>query len=388
MKLKTTNNLKVLIVLPGFPLDINSIKGGVHAAVSNLLHGFLSNEIAVRVLSFNSEINNRQIYKYSDSIEIVYEPEGPFPFHSLNYLFKGPSILKKNIREFNPDILHFQTGNTLMFTRLFGTLHVKSILTIHAFAFEELKTKTSTKDKLTFWFNGLINELLPIKNIIYISASSQSKHFSKRINNAALIPNALRPAYFNIPVSENTKNQLLYIGVINNRKNLIHLLQTLSCLQDENIFFTLNVLGGFKDKEYENLVEDYMNKSQLKNHVHFRGWVNQDDAINFISNSNILVIPSFQETLPMVIAENMAAGKVVVSSAVGGIPEMIEDQKNGFLFNLSDSNSLYKILQSLYNNDQLVVQIGKKAKEFAIARYHCDEVAAKTISFYKKVLSN
>ena len=167
--------------------------------------------------------------------------------------------------------------------------------------------------------------------------------------------------------------------------NIIHSFKTSI---GENIFFTLNVLGGFKDKEYENLVEDYMNKSQLKNHVHFRGWVNQDDAINFISNSNILVIPSFQETLPMVIAENMAAGKVVVSSAVGGIPEMIEDQKNGFLFNLSDSNSLYKILQSLYNNDQLVVQIGKKAKEFAIARYHCDEVAAKTISFYKKVLSN
>ena len=177
MKLKTTNNLKVLIVLPGFPLDINCIKGGVHAAVSNLLHGFSTMDITVRVLSFNNEIQSRQIFKYSDTIEIVYEPEGSFPFHSLNYLFKGPTILKKNIREFNPDILHFQTGNTLFFTRLFGTLNRKCLLTVHAFAFEELKTKTSIKDKLTFLFNGFINEIIPIRNIIYIYKSSKLKHF-------------------------------------------------------------------------------------------------------------------------------------------------------------------------------------------------------------------
>ncbi len=388
MKLKTIDNLKVLIVLPGFPLDINSIKGGVHAAVSNLLHGFLSKDICIRVLSFNNDIVSRQVFKFSDSIEIVYEPEGPFPFHSLNYLFKGSIILKNNIKEFKPDILHFQTGNTLMFTRLFGTLGLKSILTIHAFAFEELKTKTSIKDKVTFWFNGFINDLLPIKNIVYISESSKQKHFSKKINNAALIPNALRPAYFNIPLSNKTQNQLLYIGVINNRKNLIHLLQTISRLQDENIFFTLNVLGGYKDKDYENLIEDYMDNSKLKNYVHFRGWVNQDDAINYIADSNILVIPSFQETLPMVIAENMAAGKVIVSSAVGGIPEMIEHQQNGFLFNLSDTHALYNILKLLYHNDQLVINIGKKAKEFAVSGYHCNEVAEKTIGFYQQVLNS
>lgn len=387
MKQKTFDNLKVLIVVPGFPLDVNSIKGGVHAAVSNLLHGFATKEISVRVLSFNNEIKSRVSLNYNNSIEIVYEPEGPFPFHSLNYFFKGPSILKKNIRELNPDILHYQTGNTLFFTRLLGTLNRKSILTIHAFAFEELKTKTSIKDKLTFLFNGIINELIPIRNIIYISQSSKLKHFSKKIKNAALIPNALRPAYFNIPTSTRTNNQLLYIGVINNRKNLIHLLETLSRLQNDNIHFSLNVLGGFKDQDYENQIEEYMANSQLKNNVHFRGWVNQADAIKYIEKSDILVIPSFQETLPMVIAENMAAGKVVVASAVGGIPEMITNEENGFLFNLNDKNALYGILKDLYNNHQLISKVGRNAKEIASAGYHCNEVAAKTIQFYNLVLN-
>ena len=380
--------MRIIIIVPGFPLNPNDIKGGVHAAVSNLLHGFLSKDISVRVLSFNKEITSRQIINYSDSIEIVYEPEGPFPFHSLNYLFKGPSILKKNIREFNPDILHYQTGNTLLFTRLFGTYKRKSILTIHAFAFEELKTKTSVKDKLTFLFNGFINEMMPIRNIIYISESSKLKHFSKKIKSAALIPNALRPAYFNIPKSNGTNNHLLYIGVINNRKNLIHLLETLNQLQADNILFSLNVLGGFKDEDYEKQIGDYMlAHSSLNNNVFFRGWVNQSEAINFIENADILVIPSFQETLPMVIAETMAAGKVVVSSAVGGIPEMITNGENGFLFHLNEENALYNILKSLYNNNQLVIEMGSKAKEFASAGYHCNEVAEKTIHFYKQVLA-
>ncbi len=381
-------SLRIIILVPSFPINVNDIKGGVHSAIINLLHGFLSQDIDVRVISFTKETKKKIFVKFSDRIEIVHEPEGPFPIHSLNYLFVGPFILKRNINEFNPDLIHFQTGNTLKFTKLFGTLGIKTILTIHAFAFEEMKTKTSIKDKLTYWFNGTINELFPIANIIYISESSKNSHLNKKIKNSVVIPNALRPAYFELLPKEKTDNRILYIGVINNRKNLLFLLKVLNQLFKENVIYTLDVLGGFKDEEYKNVINDYLNNSDIKHNVFLHGWIDQSESLRFIAENDIFAITSFQETLPMVIAETMAAGKVVVSTAVGGIPEMIINEQNGFMFNIKDENAFYNILKLLYNNDGLLSDVGKKAKDFATTRYYCNKVAEKTIKFYYQVINS
>jgi glycosyltransferase involved in cell wall biosynthesis len=90
----------------------------------------------------------------------------------------------------------------------------------------------------------------------------------------------------------------------------------------------------------------------------------------------------------MVIAETMAAGKVVVSTAVGGIPEMIINEQNGFLFNIKDENAFYNILKLLYNNDGLLSDVGKKAKDFATTKYYCNKVAEKTIKFYNQIINS
>jgi hypothetical protein len=87
--------MKVIIVVPSLPVKLNEIKGGMHAAVVYLLDGFKNKSIAVRVISFTRELKNRQFIQYAPNIEIVYEYEGSLPFHSLNYLCYGSTILKK-----------------------------------------------------------------------------------------------------------------------------------------------------------------------------------------------------------------------------------------------------------------------------------------------------
>ena len=380
--------MKILILGPGLPQNINNIKGGVHSAVINLLYGFLSKNIDIRVISFTKEVKKKTIVKFSERIEIIHEPEGPFSFHSINYLLNGTFILKRNIKEFNPDLIHYQTGNTLMFTKLLGTCRVKTIHTIHAFAFEEMKTKSTVKDKLTFWYNGVVNNLLPINNIIYISDSSKQSHINIKIKNSIVIPNALRPDYFNLLTKRKTTNRILYIGVINNRKNLLFLLKTINQLFSENINYSLDVLGDFTDVEYKNVINDFLKANEISNNIKFHGWVNQSESLKFIAETDIVAITSFQETLPMVIAESMAAGKVVISSDVGGIPEMINNSVDGFLFNFLNPKLFHDILHKLYNNHDFIFEIGSKAKDRAISTYHCDNVASKTISFYRKCLEN
>lgn len=380
--------MRVIILVPGLQKNLEEIKGGVHSALKNLLHGFSKQDIYIRVLSFTNEVKTETLIQYSSKIEIIYVPEGPFPFHSLNYLFLGPFILKKHIRAFNPDIIHYQTGNSFMFTRLLGLIGRKYLLTIHGMASEEAKRKKKIIDKITWRFNALIHLLMKPENVIHLSRFSKNKHIETKKSKDIIIPNAVVPAFFNVPLKNKTENKLLYIGIIDNNKNIIFLLNNLKRIIENNKPFTLEVLGDFSNAEMKKYILNFVTENNLTKYVHFNGWVNQTEAIKFITDADILVVSSKHESLPMVIAESMSAGKIVVASDVGGIPEMIDDETDGFLFNLNEPNELFSKLDKLYNNFDLITVISKNAKETAFKKYWSENVAKKTIEFYNECVND
>ncbi|HCY90386.1 MAG TPA: hypothetical protein DHV17_09030 [Chitinophagaceae bacterium] len=178
-------------------------------------------------------------------------------------------------------------------------------------------------------------------------------------------------------------NRLLYMGVIDNNKNISYLLSQMKILMDEGKTYELDVLGDFLVPAYKEEVMAYIRDNGLEPYVHFRGWVTQSTVLQYIAKNDILVVSSKHESLPMVIAEAKAAGKVVVASAVGGIPEMIKDTEDGYLFQLSGNNELARILANLYSNSTLIESISSKARASALEKHHCDKVAAKTVDFYR-----
>ena len=377
--------MRVLILVPGLPVDLSKIKGGVHSAVSNLLKGFAFQDIDVRVLSIGTSTKKDISIALTNRIEICYAYEGPLPYHSMNYLLNSPRKVLQHINEFQPDIIHFQEGNSFLLTRIKGLHKTKYLQTIHGMSFFEAKRKKKIKDKLTWYFNGALQMWLMPKNIIHLSQFSVDLYHKKKATNGTIIPNAIIPAYFEIPLKTHTSNELLYVGLIDNNKNLIFLLNAMARLVKSGKPFTLNVLGDFQLDSYRKLITDFVRENDLAEYVHFRGWVSQEVVMQYLAQSDILVVSSKHESLPMVIAEAMAAGKVVAASAVGGIPEMIDHNKNGFLFHLDKPDELVSILESLYNNNDRLTQLSLKAREVA-QRYDCRNVAERTIEFYTKCI--
>ena len=381
------SNMRVIILVPGLPVNLEKIRGGVHSAVANLLRGFTAlPEVQIRAIAFSREVEEEKTVKFAPNIEICYVPEGNFPYHSINYLLHGPRILKKHIKQFRPDIIHYEEGNTFMFTKLFGLKNTKYLLTIHGMSFDEAKRKKKIKDKITWYFNGLVAVYMAPGNIIHLSNFSKNKHANRKIVKQSIIPNAIVPAYFQVAQKGSTDNIWLYIGIIDNNKNLIFQLEALKELVSRGKFYKLEVLGDFSNDAYKDLILSYVKDNKLEDYVHFNGWVSQPEVLSHIAKADILVVSSKHESLPMVIAESMAAGKVVVASTVGGIPEMVQDQVNGFLYDLSEPEKLVNILSDLYNNNEKIKSISAKAKETAIERYQCENVARKTLAFYKQCL--
>lgn len=380
--------MKVLIVVPQFPLDLNEIKGGVHSALINLIKGFAKTGVYIRVLSINNNIKAAIEKKISDKITIVYEPEGIFSFHLINYLFFGSALLKKHCMYFLPDLIHFQEGNSFLMLKRGIKTAVPIVLTIHGNAINDSFFKKKIIDKIKWRINGYLERVLHPYCIIYLSPISAYNSKFKKIAKSQIIPNAVDEQFFSINLKKINNNKLIFIGVLNNRRNLLLLLKTLNSLIYKRFNYTLDVIGGFENDQYKKIIINYVQKNKLQNSVTFHGWVGQNVILNYLNNSDILVMTSMVETLPMVIAEAMAAGKVVVSSDVGGVPNMITHKKNGFIFSLNHPNYLYEILKTLYDNHYLMQSISMEARKFAHDSYHHHSVAQKTLLFYKSCLVN
>lgn len=384
----TSNSTRILMLVAQLPIDPHRITGGVHSAVMNLLSGFRQQSVQLRVVSLSKEVQQPTIIRYADHIEMIYEPEGTWPLHSLNYLLHGRKILRRHIKAFQPDLVHYQNGNTVLLVGLGVTGDIPVLLTIHGTSWDDMRFKKTKREKITWWFNGWINKLLLPKQLIVLSEIAKKRQPLASLNFIDIIPNALNPSFFQLPMKSKTNNRLLFIGVINDRRNLMLILNTVQQLRNQGKMYTLDVLGGFDNAFYEQQIRNRLASEAMESFVSLHGWSDQQKVREYLAASDILVMASKIETLPMVIAEAQAAGTVVVSSDVGGIPSMIQHGQNGFLYPLDEPAQLTEILSSLHNQFDRLHAVAQNARNHAILQYEAKTVAQKTISFYNNIIHN
>ena len=96
--------------------------------------------------------------------------------------------------------------------------------------------------------------------------------------------------------------------------------------------------------------------------VTFTGRLGEQETLEQIASSDILVLPSFMEGLPIVLMEAMALGTSVIASRVAGIPELVEDGKSGLLFTPSNWDELAACISRLLGNDGLRRTLAENAK--------------------------
>ena len=96
------------------------------------------------------------------------------------------------------------------------------------------------------------------------------------------------------------------------------------------------------------------------------------DSMKAMSYLNITILPTYEETFGLVIAESMIVGTPVIGSKAGGVPEIINDGNNGYLFEPKNVDSLEKKILNLYLNKDLRNKLSKNAYEFSVNEYNYD----------------
>jgi glycosyltransferase involved in cell wall biosynthesis len=181
----------------------------------------------------------------------------------------------------------------------------------------------------------------------------------------AVLPNATEA----VPVTggrgnDNRGVRITFLGQLGRRKGSADLLQALALLK-ERPGWTATMAGDGAVAETRALIRDL----ELDGRVSAPGWVSTADRGQLLAASDILVLPSYAENLPMVILEGFAHGIATVATPVGAIPEVIEPERNGLLVNPGDVSALAAAIERLIRDPALRERLGQAARQDHAARY-------------------
>lgn len=164
----------------------------------------------------------------------------------------------------------------------------------------------------------------------------------------------------NVPERTNShKINFVFLGRIGKRKGAFDLLQAFAKLAPEHREKSELTLAGIGEVEQARSLAESLN---LKQHITFPGWVDPAGRNKLLSKADVFVLPSYNEGLPMALLEAMSWGLPVITTPVGGIPEIVTHNETGLLVNPSDVQHLAEALQSLIENESLRLNLGSAAK--------------------------
>ncbi|MGB3649803.1 MAG: glycosyltransferase family 4 protein [Rivularia sp. (in: cyanobacteria)] len=138
-----------------------------------------------------------------------------------------------------------------------------------------------------------------------------------------------------------------------------------------------------QDGAYLNYLKDMAQELGINKSVHFLG--HRADIPQLLALSDLLVLPSNAEGLPLVILEAMAAGLPVVATPVGGIPEVVIHQQTGFLVPVEDVQALGDAIIKLLQNPYLRNEMGNKALEMVNKDFSVEKMCEEVFDIYQKV---
>ncbi|MFA4872173.1 MAG: glycosyltransferase family 4 protein [Patescibacteria group bacterium] len=343
--------------------------------------------------------------------------------HKLNYLVREISPindiravfeLKKIMANSRPDIIHLNSSKasivgsfaSLLYSYKLPPTSYKLFYTVHGWVFNE--PMSAYKKSLYKWLEKFTAKL---KNkIICVSEFDRQTAIKEKIaphphpsplpkgggelyDKLITIHNGIDAKETDFLPKDVARQELLslvpnlppnfqyVVGTVANfykTKGLEYFIEAIYLLINNWQLPILGVVIGDGDlkKELKNLIINY----DIENNFILPG--KKENAARYLKAFDIYVCSSVKEGFPYSILEAMAAGLPIVSTNVGGIPEMIQNQKNGLLIEPKNPSELATSIKFLIENPELANQLGNQAKITVTEKFSIKEMLKKTFKQY------
>jgi len=206
----------------------------------------------------------------------------------------------------------------------------------------------------------------------------------------SFIPNAIDTSPYIVIQREMERQsrmavKILYLGHIGEAKGIRDLLSAAQQMRSYvKNSFTLDLVGESLIGRELNVLQDYAQSLGLDGTVFFHAPEYGDAKLARISQADIFVLPSHSEGMPITILEAMASALPIFSTLLGGIPDMLSDNKTGLLVDPKCPDDLAKALARLVDEPRLRYELGANARESVQARFNLDSMIHSLCRFYNE----
>lgn len=356
---------KINILMVG---SSTKVKGGMTTVVESFVqHNFNINNMKLKYIP--THIDKGIL------VQLVF-----FTIRLIEILF---CLIFKNI-----DIVHMHMSERGSFKRKYliyklAKMFNKKVIThTHGAEFEEFFKKSNPKLK------SQIKELLRESDIV-ITLGNKWDNIIKEIEPQAytiVLRNAVKIPEINNDI--NDKNiKVLFLAVLIKRKGITDLIEAAQEIIEEvqsnkkQIEFIIAGEGELKDSA-KSLVKEL----GLSPYFNFVGWVNGEDKIKLLQETDIFVLPSYNEGLPLSILEAISYGIPIISTNVGSIDEAVKNEKNGYLVNPGDKVALSQAFIKLISSGE-IKSMGLESRNISKKHFNIDVYFENIINIYRKLVN-
>lgn len=163
--------------------------------------------------------------------------------------------------------------------------------------------------------------------------------------------------------------RLLYTGRLAVEKGLAVLFDSLRDLLSRGYELELTLLGDGDDRGH---LQDLARRLGIQRHVVFAGYASQEQLRAGLQLSDLVILPSFAEGVPVSLMEAMACGVPVLATYVGGVAELVEPERTGLLVPAADCAALSNAIVRYCDDLELRQRISRSAREAVVAGFNLD----------------
>jgi glycosyltransferase involved in cell wall biosynthesis len=228
-----------------------------------------------------------------------------------------------------------------------------------------------------------------VAKIIAVSnpLAERVRELGAEADKVAMIPNGADTSIFADCSSDNPfQSRLVWVGRLSREKGVRYLIEAMAKVVKEFPQAQLTLVG---DGPLRGDVERRISELALTENVQLTGMVSHEDIPGYLSRSDLLVLPSLSEGLPLVLVEAMSAGKPVVATRVGGIPDVLCEnggEQTGTLVDPGDSQALAQAISTMLNDPEKARLMGRNGRRRVERVYAWPTIAQQTAELYESLL--
>lgn len=308
--------------------------------------------------------------------------------------------LLRIIKEENPDIVHLNSSKigflgalSVLYLKIFNFLFrnsylvPRSIFTSHGWAFNE--EKRSSLSKSVFYIAHYLTVILCDTTIAVSQKTKDDIAWLPFIKNKMVVVHNGINDFKSLTKKEASeiiggtdgKKLLLTIAELHKNKGIDVALRGIAMLPEQyKSLIAYRVVG--EGEERANL-EKFSKELGLSQIVQFLGFI--EDAKKILPGADIFMLPSRTENLPFAILEAGIKGLPIIAASVGGIPEIIQDMKNGILVHPQNPKEIAEAITYMLDHKAKSKEFGVAIKNTVTENFSLEKMLSKTIDLYNKL---